>query len=110
MSSLSSSVDTDAPSLESLEVPSSSTAPSSITSEPAVSTGSPFLNPLTNDAPTPKVRLDSTGDDDKLASREPVASVPHDFPGKRTHFASTIPKGGNFEADKHFYARCCTSL
>ena len=87
--------------------PTVSTAPSSVTSEPSIFTGSPGWNAI-NDVPMPKIRLEAAWDDgEKLSSRELVASVPHDFPGKRIHFATTIPKGGNFESNKHFYARCC---
>ena len=106
---------------------SSSTAPSSVTSEP--STDSPSLKPL-DDVPTPRLRVDSLSQstasiianvvanshakrsdtaDKPLASREPVTSVPSDFPGKKVHFAVTVPAGGNFESDNHFYARCCMS-
>lgn len=106
MSTASSPTDTD--SLPS-GPPTVSTAPSSVTSEPSTFTASPGLIAI-NDVPTPKIRLEASLDDgEKLASRELVGSVPHDFPGKRIHFATTIPKGGNFESNKHFYARCCTS-
>jgi len=105
---------------------SSSTAPSSVTSEPPTSIDSPSLKAL-DDVLTPKLRVDnstasiianvaasshakrSDTADKPLASREPVASVPSDFPGKKVHFAVTIPAGGNFESDNHFYARCCMS-
>jgi len=108
MSTASSSTDADAPPFDSIPSgpPTVSTAPSSVTSEPTNFTGSPGWVAI-NDIPTPKIRLEAAWDDgEKLASRELVASVPHDFPGKRVHFATTIPKGGNFESNKHFYARC----
>ena len=85
-------------------VSTSSTAPSSVTSEPSTLTESPALTAI-NDIPTPKIWLEWENDD-KLSSRELVASVPHDFPGKKIHYATVVPKGGNFESNKHFYARC----
>ena len=69
---------------------------------------SPALSAV-DDFPTPRLRLDSTGDD-KLASREPVAPVPSDFPGKKAVKSAHIVNKGDFESDAHFYARCCTSL
>jgi|SRR5579859_936481 len=112
MSTLSSSpTDTDPPLSESL--PSNptttvSTAPSSVTSEAPVYSASPLLNPL-DDLPTPKLQL-FTASDEKLASREPEAPVPSDFPGKKPERSAHTVTKGDFESDKHFYARCRMSL
>lgn len=109
MSALSSSpADTDPPLSESLPsepATTASTAPSSVTSEgPTTYSVSPALNPL-DDIPTPKLRL-FAGGDDKLASREPEAPVPSDFPGKKPERSAHTVTKGDFESDKHFYARC----
>ena len=81
-----------------------STAPSSVTSEPPGYSMSPSLNPL-DDIPTPKLRF-FVGGDDKLASREPEAPVPSDFPGKKPERSAHTVTKGDCESDKHFYARC----
>ena|SRR5579859_2645608 len=87
---------------------SASTAPSSVTSEFTYPNGSPSLGPL-DDFPTPKIRLArlADGEDERLASREPVAPVPSDFPGKKLNRSAHIVEKGDFESDRHFYARCC---
>src|ERR1700738_3611378 len=106
MSSLSSPTDTDPPSSEVLPAGMSrtSTAPSSVTSESPVLTSSPALNPI-DDLPTPKLRLGGERDE-KLTSRELVAPVPSDFPGKKPNRSAHLVEKGDFESDKHFYARC----
>jgi len=109
----SSPADTDPPASDSLlalglgQGTTSSTTASSVTSDVPIYSVSPALSAL-DDLPTPKLRLDSTGDE-KLASREPVAPVPSDFPGKKAVKSAHIVNKGDFEPDAHFYARCCTS-
>jgi hypothetical protein len=106
----SSPADTDPPASDSLPLGmvqmGPSTAPSSVTSDVPMYSVSPALSAL-EDLATPKLRLDSTADE-KLASREPVAPVPSDFPGKKAVKSAHIVNKGDFESDAHFYARCCT--
>ena len=106
MPTLSSSADVDISSSDSLPSgpPTSSTGPSSVTSEPPVASGSPGFAAL-DDLPTPKLRLESSSDE-KLASREPEAPVPSDFPGKKQERFAHIVTKGDFESDNHFYPRC----
>jgi hypothetical protein len=103
----SSPADTDPPASELPPLGTASTTASSVTSDGPAYSVSPALSAL-DDYPTPKLRLESTGDE-KLASREPVAPVPSDFPGKKAVKSSHIVNKGDFESDAHFYARCCTS-
>jgi hypothetical protein len=55
--------------------------------------------------PLSKLRLDPPKGD-KLATHEPQAPVPSDFPGKKPeHFARVVVQG-DFEMKDHFYERC----
>jgi hypothetical protein len=105
MSTLSASpTDTDPPISESLPLDTHSTAPSSVTSEAPQLGCSPALHPL-DDFPTPKLSLAKTNVEG-MTSRELEAPVPSDFPGKKPERSAHIVEKGDFESDKHFYARC----
>ena len=108
MSSYSSPGDADtlsAHSFASASFASSSTAPSSVTSEPSFLVGgSPALKPM-DDPPAYKPPLISPGQY-KLATREPQAPVPSDFPGKKPERFSCKILKGDFEMKDHFYERC----
>src|SRR5262249_41692059 len=109
MSASSSPTDTEPPSSESIPVGprSPSSAPSSVTSEPPASTGSPAFKPA--DGPVTKPLMESLSEEN-LTSRVPQAPVPSDFPGKKSERSAVIIKQGDFEPNNHFYARCRTSL